>query len=117
METLVVAVVTAIASVLASSGFWAYMQKKSEKNSASNKMLVGLGHDRILELGMKYIERGSITHDEYENLVDYLYEPYKALGGNGAAERVIKEVGKLKVTNKPEPTWPEIERRKQNVQQ
>jgi hypothetical protein len=60
-------------------------------------MLIGLGHDRIMFLGMKYIERGFITQDEYENLYDYLYKPYKKLGGNGSAERVMKEVDKLPI--------------------
>nr|DAO15479.1 MAG TPA: holin protein [Caudoviricetes sp.] len=57
--------------------------------------LVGIGHDRILFLGNEYIKRGYITHDEYENLYDYLYIPYKKLGGNGTAEKVMREVDKL----------------------
>lgn len=60
-------------------------------------MLVGLAHDRIITLGMDYISRGYITHDEYENLYKYLYQPYKELGGNGSAERIIMEVNKLPI--------------------
>ena len=60
-------------------------------------MLIGLGHDRIVSLGTAYIERGWITSDEYENLHDYLYDPYRSLGGNGTAERIMKEVGKLEL--------------------
>ena len=62
-------------------------------------MLIGLGHDRIMYLGMRYIERGWITQDEYENLNTYLYEPYKKLGGNGSALRVMQEVNKLPIRN------------------
>lgn len=113
MSPFAVAVITAIASVLASSGFWAYMQRKADKKSSSTKMLLGLGHDRIMELGMCYIQRGSITKDELENLVDYLYEPYKEMGGNGTAERVVMEVKKLKITEYPQ-TWPYVDRRKDN---
>lgn len=51
-----------------------------------DQLLVGLAHDRIVYLGMKYIERGYITRDEYENLNDYLYVPYAAAGGNGSAD-------------------------------
>lgn len=90
-------VVTIICSVVASSGFWAYIQKKSEKKDLRTQMLVGLGHDRIVDLGMKYIERGWISQDEYENLNDYLYKPYKQMGGNGSAERVMNEVNKLPI--------------------
>jgi hypothetical protein len=48
-------------------------------------------------LGMRYIDRGWITQDEYENLNTYLYEPYKKLGGNGSALRVMQEVNKLPI--------------------
>ncbi len=94
-------IVTIICSVLASSGFWAFITTKAKKNDASTKMLVGLGHDRIMYLGMSYIERGWITNDEYENLHTYLYEPYVELGGNGSAARVMKEVDKLSIKNRP----------------
>lgn len=39
------------------------------------------------------------TRDEYENLNDYLYEPYAAAGGNGSAKRVMEEVKKLPLHN------------------
>lgn len=60
-------------------------------------MLIGLGHDRIMSLGMKYIERGWISKDEYENLHQYLYAPYQKMGGNGSATRIMKEIDKLEI--------------------
>lgn len=86
---------TILGSVVASSGFWAYIQSRRDKNDAKSRMLVGLGHDRIVELGMKYIERGWITQEEYENLNDYLYKPYEELGGNGSAKKIMQEVNRL----------------------
>ena len=56
-----------------------------------------VGHDRIMYLGMVYIERGYITSDEYENLYEYLYKPYEKMGGNGSAKRVMNEVNKLPI--------------------
>ena len=90
---------TVVCAVIASSGFWAYIQKRSEKKDVKTQMLVGLAHDRILFLGMSYIERGSITRDEYENLYEYLYRPYEKMGGNGSAKRVMQEVNKLPIHN------------------
>ena len=90
-------ILTIFAAVLASSGFWAWLQKRSERKDVRTRMLVGLGHDRIMYLGMKYIERGYITHDEYENLYEYLYKPYAELGGNGSAKRIMGEVDKLPI--------------------
>lgn len=89
--------VTIFCSVLASSGFWALVLKNSECKDAKTDMLIGLGHDRIVYLGKSYIERGWITLDEYENLNDYLYDPYSKCGGNGSAERIMNEVKKLPI--------------------
>ena len=90
-------VLTIISSVLASSGLWAYITKRLEKKDVKTEMLIGLGHDRIMYLGMVYIERGYITSDEYENLYEYLYKPYEKMGGNGSAKRIMNEVNKLPI--------------------
>ena len=90
-------VLTVVSSVLASSGLWAYITKRLEKKDVKTDLLVGLGHDRIMYLGMSYIERGYITSDEYENLYEYLYKPYEKMGGNGSAKRVMNEVNKLPI--------------------
>lgn len=97
-------------SLFGSGGFWGYLkhdpdprddeelrQLKQDMNN-TKAMLVGLGHDRIVTLALDYIERGSITRDEFENLHDYLYVPYKNLNGNGTAEKLMNEVKRLKTT-------------------
>lgn len=89
--------ITIFCSVLASSGFWAFIQRLDDKKDISTQMLIGLGHDRIVYLGMTYIERGYITQDEYENLYDYLYKPYEAMGGNGSAKQVMENVKRLPI--------------------
>lgn len=89
--------VTVICAALASSGFWAYMTKRSERKDVKTEMLIGLGHDRIMSLGVGYVERGYITSDEYENLYEYLYKPYEKMGGNGSAKRIMKEIEKLPI--------------------
>lgn len=89
--------VSVICAVLASSGMWTFMQKRADKKDARTQMIVGLGHDRIMYLGMRYIDQGYITRDEYENLYEYLYKPYEKLGGNGSAKRIMEEVNKLPI--------------------
>src|SRR4026209_2014069 len=85
---------TATLAVIGSSGFWAYMQRRDSKRSQTDLLLQGLAYDRIIAMGMSYIERGWITNDEYN---DYrkLYDAYKALGGNGVTERIMAEVASL----------------------
>lgn len=86
-----------VLAVLASNGLWALIGKRRDKNDVERNMLVGLAHDRIIHLGMVYVTRGYITQDEYENLNDYLYQPYEKMGGNGSAKRVMEEVRKLPI--------------------
>lgn len=97
-----------LGSALASSGLWALVGRRADKDDAERKMLVGLAHDRIVHLGMAYVERGYITQDEYENLRVYLYEPYEKMGGNGSARRVMLEVDKLPVHKAGGPERKEI---------
>lgn len=84
-----------VIAVIASSGFWAIIQKTTERKDAKTQMLVGLAHDRIISLGMNYIERGYITEDEFENLYEYLFIPYSKMGGNGSAKQIIERVKQL----------------------
>ena len=92
--------VAVVSAALASSGMWAFITKRSEKKDVKTRMLVGLAHDRIMYLGMCYIDRGYISQDEYENLRVYRYDPYEKMGGNGSAKRVMLEVDKLPIHNK-----------------
>ena len=91
--------VSVVIAVIASSGFWTFVIKRSEKKDLRTQILIGLGHDRIMALGELYIERGYITADEYENMYEYLYKPYTALGGNGTAKRMMDEVNRLPFCN------------------
>lgn len=92
-------IVSVLVSAIGSTGLWSFIATKKKTETAERKLLVGLAHDRIVYLGMHYIERGSITKDEYENLNDYLFKPYEEAGGNGSAKRVMDEVRKLPLHN------------------
>lgn len=97
MDSWIQMVLTIVGSVLASSGFWAFIQSRPRKKDVGTELLIGIAHDRIIFLGMSYVRRKWLTQDEYNNLHDYLYVPYKKLGGNGTAERVMNEVAKLPI--------------------
>lgn len=81
------------------TGLWKILEmlldRFMRRNDNKAKMLLGLGHDRIVFLGTQYIKRGYVTKDEFENLHDYLYIPYTKLGGNGTARKVMEDVKKL----------------------
>ena len=89
---------TIICTGLASSGLWSYLSIKQSKHDVKAEMLIGLGHDRIRNLGLEYINRGYITTDELDN-INYLWRPYTKLGGNGTAEQIMDKVKKLDIRN------------------
>ena len=89
--------VTAITAIAASSGFWAFINRKRNTGSLTKKLLIGLAHDRIVTLSLDYIQRGCVTQEEHENLSVFLFHPYEQMGGNGSVLRLMKEVDKLPI--------------------
>ena len=100
-ETVLTILSGGIFGILASSGFWAYLMARSKKSDAKDDLLLGLGCERIVSLGMKYIDRGWIYKDEYDTLIEYLWIPYEKSGGDGTALRVIEGVKKLPIRTTP----------------
>ena len=92
-------ILTIITALLASSGLWAFLGSRLERNSAERELITGIGHIELVFFGMQFIERGWITRDEYETMQD-LYKPYVKLGGNGSGARIMKELEKLPIRDK-----------------
>lgn len=109
-ETVLVAIISVAATLLASSGFWTFILKRSDNKNARTKLLIGLAHDRIMHLGYSFIQRGYITKEEYDDLRTYLYEPYKEAGGNGSAEKMMTEVHNLPFYN---PAYAETKKKEE----
>jgi hypothetical protein len=97
MDPWIQTMITIVCTAIASSGFWAFLQRRSEKKDVKTQMLMGIAHDKILSLGLTYVERGFITRDEYENLHDCLFGPYEKMGGNGSVKRIMQEVNRLPI--------------------
>lgn len=77
-----------------------HWKKKDDKSGAISALVNAqkvLMIDRVRYLGGRYIQEGEISLENKENLHD-MYSAYKALGGNGHLETVMKEVDKLKIT-------------------
>lgn len=89
-------ILTIITAILASSGLWAFLGNRLERNSAERELIVGVGHIELVFFGMRYIERGWITRDEYETMQE-LYKPYIKLGGNGSGTKIMNEIEKLPI--------------------
>ena len=68
-----------------------------EMNAMSYGLLAML-HDKVFQSCMYFINKGSISGDELENL-EYLYKGYSGLGGNGTCETLMIRVRTLQITN------------------
>lgn len=87
-----------ITSLITSQGLWNHVSQKSRKDSAESELLLGLAYTRIINLCEKYIDRGWITPEEYEDLITYLYHPYLELGGNGTVKKLVEnEINRLPI--------------------
>lgn len=83
--------------VFACSGFWACVQAFFSNRGKLRQLILGLAFTQIIDSCKFYISRGYITTEEFSELNHYLFEPYLKLGGDGTAQRMIKEVEKLPI--------------------
>ena len=84
----------AVTALLGGSGLWAWVKTKADHNDNADKLLMSISRNQLVALGRKYIERGYITMDEYEEY-EAEYQIYSALGGNGLARRIFEQVDEL----------------------
>ena len=94
-----------IIAVFASTGLWQLLQTRyiirKKKRTPLESGVLALLHDRIYDISQDAILKGEITFAASENL-DELYGPYKEMGGNGSAQRVMAEIdSKLKIIAHP----------------
>jgi hypothetical protein len=97
MEIAATIVVPVVVTLIASSGFWGFVLKQLSAKDSSNKLLLGLAHEKIVSQGMQYVDRGWVTKDEYDDFMSYLWKPYSEHGGNGMAEKVVRMVEELPI--------------------
>lgn len=110
-ETQVI-IITALLSAITSSGVMSLViyllqrhdkkkEKLEENESARSRMLIGLGHDKIVYLTDKFVRRGAITLKEKRNL-QFLSKPYFDMGGNGDARIGCDACEQLEVISEEE---------------
>ncbi len=96
-NVILTSLITLITTLAASTGLWSYLQKRLDQKDLKTKVLIGLAHNEIVNLASSYIRREWIYDYEYRNLSVYLFEPYKEMGGNGFAAKLMDEVEELPI--------------------
>lgn len=85
---------TALTALLSGPGIWAYAKTRTQRNTSEAKLLLQVSKNQLVSQGRKYLKRGYITMDEYEEY-ESEYQVYSTLGGNGLARRIFEQVDGL----------------------
>ena len=88
-------IATLVVAVFGSTGFWTWIQSRGKRKSAEARLLMGIAYSEIIRRSEHYIHQGYIGTEEYNELNKYLYQPYREMGGDGTAEKLMMEVQKL----------------------
>lgn len=88
-------ILSIILAIFASTGFWTLInniiQKRDKRKDATTLLLLGIAHDLIIQKAAQFIEQGYISEDDYNDFFKYLYNPYRALKGDGTVEKIVEE--------------------------
>lgn len=78
------------------------IEKKERKREEDNTSMAGIRillYDRIKHLGKAYINRGSITAEELEDLIAMHKIYHENLKGNGFLDKIMAAVHELPIKN------------------
>lgn len=83
-----------ITTVLSGPGIWAWAKTRTQRNKSEDALLLQVAKNQLVTQGRKYLKRGYITMDEYEEY-ESEYQVYCELGGNGLARRIFEQLDDL----------------------
>lgn len=94
-----------VIAIVGSNALFTFIQflitRHDRKKDPEAQILLGIGHDRIVYLCRKAIQRGYTTTEEVDNITG-IYEPYTKMGGNGSGKKVYTEYMKLPLKEEKE---------------
>lgn len=85
-----------VTTVLSCPGIWAWAKTRTIRNNSEDRLLLLVAKNQLVSQGRKYLNRGYITMDEYEEY-ESEFKVYASLGGNGLARRIFKQVDDLPI--------------------
>ena len=75
------------------------VQHRLKRSDVTRQALLALLHDRLYQACNFYLSRGWCGAEDKRNL-EYMYEPYVKLGGNGTCKCMYDQCQKLSITEK-----------------
>ena len=93
-------IITIAVALISSSGVWGLFNLAIQKKNDTTRLMIGVAHNLIVRESHRLLEQAHMTTDDYRNIRKGLYEPYKQLGGNGLAEKMVNDVEKLPINQR-----------------
>jgi hypothetical protein len=93
-------IITIAVALISSSGVWGLFNLAIQKKNDTTRLMIGVAQHLIVRESHRLLEQGHMTTDDYRNIRKGLYEPYKQLGGNGLAEKMVNDVEKLPINQR-----------------
>ena len=72
------------------------LKRKVEEHEVLKEGLVAILHDRLIQSGIYFLNKGEITVMELDNF-NSMYEAYSKLGGNGTGTEIHERVNELPI--------------------
>ena len=95
--TIIIAIVSSSAFTALINGIIAYKREKRQKETGTTAGIRMILYNWTKQLGKQYIERGSITAEELEDLVEMHRIYHDDLGGNGFLDALMRQVNGLPI--------------------
>ena len=73
-----------------------HLQKKVQEHEFLKEGLIAILHDRLIQSGMFFLDKGEITLLEFDNFKS-MYEAYHKLGGNGTGTEIYERIVELRL--------------------
>ena len=71
-----------------------HLQQKVKEHEVLKEGLVAILHDRLIQSGMFFLNKGEISLLEFDNFKS-MYEAYHKLGGNGTGTEIYERISEL----------------------
>lgn len=97
ITTIIIAIISSSAFTALVNGLIAWRREKRQKETGVAAGVRMLLYDRIKHLGKSYIERGSISAEELEDLISMHNIYHDDLNGNGFLDAIMTSVKALRI--------------------
>lgn len=95
-QTIIIAIISSGALSTLITGLFSIYKSRREKQDGVTAGVRMLLYDRVKFLGKKYLEKGMVTAEELEDLVE-MHRLYHNMGGNGFLDSIMDSVKHLQI--------------------